>query len=420
MRRKLRKLSLLIGVILLVGCSPALAGERTLHLISVRYPAVEFYAEALSSEAPAGVKVQRELMTDDSFIDKARINFSAGSGAYDITFVNETYAVDFASKGWLIPLDKYIQKYEDEFHFSDIPQALWDSVTYQGKIYAIPVVTNTLFFFYRDDLFKQAGLQPPKTLEEYTEVAAKLTTPQRYGTTIALKRVEWQRRRFHSFLYASGGRWFDKEVKPAFNGPAGVIALNYIKRLMKYAPPGVLSYGNDEDTVAMQQDKAAMVLQWVTRAAAMDDPELSRVVNLVNWTVPPSLRKGGVPASSLAIDGYAIPASTKNDPDVIFRTIARATDQETMKRGAKLHFPSRSSVSGDPELVAKYRHWPAVLNTIQAGATPSPGIPEFEEITMMLTKRVAQALAGELGIKEALDLAAQESYELLKERGYYK
>jgi len=162
-----------------------------------------------------------------------------------------------------------------------------------------------------------------------------------------------------------------------------------------------------------------MMIQWMTRAAPMDDPKISKVVNLVQWSVPPSLGEGGVPASVLSVDTYAIPSFTKHDPEIIFQTIARATDKETMRRGSELIFSPRLSVANDPELVAKYRHWPAAGATMQTAARYPPH-PGFIEVAEIVGRRIAQALVGELKNKKALDLAAQESYELLKKRGYLR
>lgn len=63
------------------------------------------------------------------------------------------------------------------------------------------------------------------------------------------------------------GQWFDANRKPAFNSSAGAKALETMREMLKYAPPGVTSYANDECTVALIQGIAAMGLQWVSRAA---------------------------------------------------------------------------------------------------------------------------------------------------------
>jgi ABC-type glycerol-3-phosphate transport system substrate-binding protein len=316
-------------------------------------------------------------------------------------------------------LDDLIEKYDDEFNFSDIPDTLWKSVSYKGKIYAIPILLNAMFYFYRDDVFSEAGLTPAKTIDEYMRLSQKLTTSDRYGTSMTMKRGDPFRNDFHCWLYAHGGMWFDQNFRASFNDAKGRATLSYMNDLMKYAPPGVLSYDNDQSTAAMQQDKVAQMIMWATRAAPMDNPELSKVVGKVKWTKGPSQRAGGTPSGMLAVDAYAITSFTKN-PDLVFQTLARATDAVTMKEGAQLFFPPRLKVSSDQELVEQNRHWPALVETIQAGVVQRPGFPEFEEVSNeIVTKRLAQALSGEMSIQQALDMAAEEAEEVLKEKGYY-
>jgi multiple sugar transport system substrate-binding protein len=45
---------------------------------------------------------------------------------------------------------------------------------------------------------------------------------------------------------------------------------------------------------------------------------------------------------------------------------------------------------------------------------------EFYEVGEFITRRILQGIAGELEIKQALDLAATETENLLKSRGYYQ
>ena len=56
-----------------------------------------------------------------------------------------------------------------------------DIASYDGKVYGVPLFRGQGSLFYNTDMFKAAGLTaPPKTMEEYTEYAKKLT--QRDGS----------------------------------------------------------------------------------------------------------------------------------------------------------------------------------------------------------------------------------------------
>ena len=101
-----------------------------------------------------------------------------------------------------------------------------------------------------------------------------------------------------------------------------------LKDITRYAQQGFTNAANDECMIALQQDTAAMGIQWATRALAMDDPNKSRVVGKIDWSVPP---QGHVPFGG---DGYCISAFTKQDPDLLFRILATATSKtEPARRG---------------------------------------------------------------------------------------
>lgn len=412
-----KKIGLFICVVtlcitFLVGSSVEIWAKKVrLTFIAERYPAMEYYGKAMSEKAPADVQVESLLMPIDKVWDKAVTEFASGAPTFDIVFGNPPAMKKYAAAGWLEPLDEYIEKYKEEFNFDDIPEAVWEGVKYEGKIYSIPVVVNVLLYFYRKDLYAKSGIAaPPQTLEEYLEIAEKLndTDKKIYGTGIPLKPTDPLSNAFHSFLSATGGSWVDDNLNPTINEPEGVMALIYLKRMLEFAPPDVVVYGNDEGMVAMQHSILATMIHWATRCAAMDDPSASEVVNQVEFAVSPSLWRGGTPASLVPIDSFAIPKFTANDKDLIFRTIARGTDYDSMVEGAKYHFPARSSIARDPEFVKKNRFWPAVSESLEQGAKSHPADPDWLDYSVPVCRRISQFLEGKLGAKEALDFAADD------------
>jgi multiple sugar transport system substrate-binding protein len=54
-------------------------------------------------------------------------------------------------------------------------------MTYQGKLYAIPQVTDMQLLVYRKSLLSSAGVQPPQTVDELLAAAKKLTTDKIKG-----------------------------------------------------------------------------------------------------------------------------------------------------------------------------------------------------------------------------------------------
>jgi len=417
MRSYFLRLVTLLVILTLLGGGVVLAENITLNVISHRFPALEFAVDQMG-QAIEGVKVEGNLMPWPQQKDIAITNFSAGSDAYDIVYANTDLMCLYANSGWIIPLDEYIEKYEEEFNFNDIKPSVFKNLSWKDRVYIIPMVNNVIFLAYRADLFEAAGLEPPKTIDEMIKAAAALTTEDRYGIAMGLLPGTGFINDFNYYLNTVGGRWFDEEMKPVFNDEYGVKALEVIKELMQYAPPDTLTYYNDETTAALQQDRAAMALLWQSRALTMDDPNLSKVVGKIKFVPAPGLTSEKSGNAMVAHDGYGISAFTKHDPDLIFRVIAKATSEESIRKGAELILPARMSVLEDPELLEKHHSWPAALKALETART-QPIIPEWALLLETISRPLHRALTGELSSKEALDEAAAEVEKFLAGRGYY-
>ena len=50
----------------------------------------------------------------------------------------------------------------------------------------------------------------------------------------------------------------------------------------------------------------------------------------------------------------------------------------------------------------------------------APSLPEFYAVGEFITRRILQAVTGELPVKQALDTAGDETTDFLKGHGYYK
>jgi multiple sugar transport system substrate-binding protein len=395
----------------------SLAGGRRaraaapVQMISHRYPALELFAEKMRT-AVDGVQVNTQLMPFDKANELATIALSSKADTLDIVYASDSTVQKYAKNGWLMPLDDLFEKYKAEFNLGDFPEKGLAPYRYEGKLYVLPHTVNVMMLFYRKDLFEAEGKQPPKTIAEYEELAEHFNSPMRAGSVNCLKPVDAGLNEAHWFINALGDGWFDDQWKPVFNNDKGVAAIETLKDVTAYAQRGFATAANDECALAYQQDIGVMGLQWATRAASMDDPAKSRVVGMIDWAAAP----GG--HARLSGDGYAISAFTKQDPDLLFRIIATSSSDATQREAAALMVPPRESVLRDPEFAKKFRHYPGILAALET-AQPFPPLPEFYEAGEFITRRVLQAVAGEMEVKAALDAAAGETEQLLKSRGYY-
>lgn len=396
------------------------SGDETaqINLLSHRYAALEFYAQAMIDNAPENVEVNTELTTYDDWQEKMTLNLSSESSAYDITYIFPPDLATFADSGWLMPLDDYIEKYWDEYNFGDIPDYLWDAYTYDGHIYGVPSHQWAAILFARDDVISDAGLEVPATLDELVDVSEQLTTGDMSGITLSLKASDMLAITFQCFLTACGGWWFDEDMHPTFNSPEAIQAIEYIQKLMPYCPDGSTTYGSDESSLAMTQGLTSMGLIQTTRSGDMDNEEQSTVVGKVGFYSSPALEEGGAPASLFATAGYSISAFTENDPDLVFRTMCNALTEDVMADGAASGMPVRESLLND-ELFSERPDYAAAWDAIQGGAKMRPAIPEFSEIMEISMTALSDVLTNGTDAQTAMDEAAAECEQILEDAGYY-
>ena len=398
--------------------SAAPAGNVTLNMLSHTYAALTYFADQMVANAPDGVTVVPEMTDYTSWQEKMRLNLSSKSNAYDITYITPSDLGEFASNGWLVPLDDYIQKYWDEYNFGDIPQYLWDAYTYNGHIYGIPSHQWAMDLFYRADLLDEAGIAVPENLDQLVEAAKALDKDGRSGICLTLQATDMLMVTYQSFLTACGGWFWDDNYEPQFSSEASLRAIDYMLKLYQYTPDDCSSYGNNEATVAMCQDLCAMTMMQTTRSAAMNDPEQSQVAGKISFAAAPVDAKGGKSAAIWNTAGYSICASSANDPETSFLTIANALTEEAEAGCVSVTMPIRESTLTD-ELFAQYPDYAAAWKAIQNGATIRPAIPEFAEIMDVSMTALSTVITGQANLESTMQGVDAEVRDILDEAGYY-
>ncbi|QBD82662.1 sugar ABC transporter substrate-binding protein [Ktedonosporobacter rubrisoli] len=188
-------------------------GEQGTHEAVLRYA---------KQYTKANVKVSWVPGTGNEYPDKVRAAL-LGSNAPDV-FELPGPTVDQVKAGLIEPLDDIIADVKDDFN----PVAL-RPLTINGKVYAIKMINDLTFVYYRKSLFDKAGLQPPKTVDDLINAAKKLTTKDMKGIYIgpdggvnALSYIAG---------WAAGGDFLSDDNKITFNTDRVAAAYEKLKEL---------------------------------------------------------------------------------------------------------------------------------------------------------------------------------------------
>jgi len=117
------------------------------------------------------IQVELTVMSEN-YTQSVDIAFSSNQ-APDVLRLKSGNTVDFVKKGYLAPIDSYLDDAAKE-KFSTV---LLDGVNrFDGKLYSLPNTGLTLRLIYNQDLFTKAGIAaPPASLEEMVADAKKIT-----------------------------------------------------------------------------------------------------------------------------------------------------------------------------------------------------------------------------------------------------
>jgi multiple sugar transport system substrate-binding protein len=130
-----------------------------------------------------------------------------------------------------------------------------------GKQYYLPIQYVVLYLYYRTDLFKAAGLPPPKTCDEFRADALKLTkAPDTYGFGLRGGKGGWDQ--WGTFVFSQGA----KLAPGGLTTPEAVAADKWLIdmfRADKSIPPSAPNDGFQEIIAAFKAGKTAMTIHHI-------------------------------------------------------------------------------------------------------------------------------------------------------------
>ena len=397
--------------------SPSAATE--INAIGWSFAMTDFYAKELEKcNSVDNLEVNTSLLDSSSLIEQVNLALSTGGDSpYDIIHGANGQVADWGAPGWLMPLNDLVEKYWDEYKLGDIPDKAWEGATLDGNIYGVPIVGNTLHLIYRQDVFEDLGLSVPETYDDIIAVcqAIGLDNPD-WDAPFALdfSRARGWELEFFMLLNAYGGSYLDANNMPTFNSEAGLKAAN---TMIEVADACVgedgLAFDNNAIETGMQLGTFPMVKTWASRAANMTNPERTDLADVIAYAPAPRTVADGPRAGSAWNDYYFIPATTTNDPDLIFRIIMEAVDEASQQEAAAVGMTTRSSTAdaGGPYLAA-------ASQTIAEGVGNYDKNPAINIVISKLGDFLALAGAGEMTPQEALDAAAEAYTEEATAQGF--
>ena len=189
---------------------------------------------------------------------------------------------------------------------------------------------------YRKDLLENAGIKPPKTLDEMIAAVKKLTirTMACTASRCAATRLGRQCLALDALfqgLWRQVVRWRHAGLR---FGSRRKATETYLE-LFKYSAPGTKTGSWDESTGAFLSGQVALLVESTPLSGVAVDPKTSKVVGKVGFLPPPAPLTGGGYGHGLAIAAKANKDDAAKKCAGLF--VAWATSKENEKRRLDAH-----------------------------------------------------------------------------------
>jgi multiple sugar transport system substrate-binding protein len=332
-------------------------------------------------------------------------NLQAKSPLYDVIDMDVVWTAEFASAGWVIPLDGSKLPLT-----SFLPPAVRTAM-YGSRLYAVPFYSNAELLYYRSDLLSRAHAAPPATWAELARQAS--TIAPRYGLSGyagQFAQYEGLTVNFATAVQSAGGSILSPGgTKVTVNSPQALTALNFLVSGLAdgWIPKAALNYAEENSREAFESGHLLFLSNWPYVYSDLSSPGSGNLVygkvKVAPLPGPSGPGSGSLGGADLAISSY----SRHQRTGLAF--IRWATSLAVQRRMfIESSFPPVwKSLYSDPGLKRRFPYLPVLEQAILA-AQPRPAITDYDQASLIISSAVYQALTHQKSPQQALqEMAAQ-------------
>lgn len=386
-------------------------------------------------EKETGIAVIVHQIPWPSYQDQVFINFGNKQTDFDIVVGDSQWIGRGATSKLYVDLTDWLPTAVDLKTIHPMARKyLCEYPTDSGKFFAAPCETDAIGFAYRKDWFedpkeKQAfkarygrELAPPSTWDEFKQVAEFFTRPEqkRYGCALLTGRdYDSLTMGFQQIMYAFGGSWGDPKTFKAdghINSPGSIEAVNFVRELLKFAPPGAANFSYDKTIENFKNDSVAMTMDYFAFY-----PDVARTMEgKAGFFMVPA--KGGRRVVSLGGQGFSI--STKVPAER--QELAKQFIAWFLKRGNQEKWIAKEAgFTANVEILnsdafrkaAPYNEpFAKSLDHLQ----DFWNVPEYNELLAAAQRYIGEAIDGARPAQDALNDLAKAHEKILRDAGHLK
>ncbi|MGY0024360.1 extracellular solute-binding protein [Streptomyces sp. YJ-C3] len=354
-----------------------------------------------------GTKVQVEYIPVETRAEKIKAAFNDPKSAPDVIEYGNTDTAGYVKDGGLADVSEEFGDWADA---KDTDPTAKESVTVDGKIYGAPYFVGVRALYYRTDVFKDLGVDVPKTQAELAATAQEIhkKRPELYGLAVGGAYTYGAM----PFIWANGGELADEKgdsYTSAIDSPAaqkGIKAYTSLFGDTNCPAAKCASMGGNDTVTAFASGKAAMAIGGDFSHQAMEDGKVKGKYAVVPL---PGVKAGEIAPAFAGGNNIGVLKSTSH------RTLAvdlmkqlAGKDAQRSLFGGMGFLPTYTDVR---EEVAKSEPFVApFVKTLGAGAKFVPASPGWAKIdaSLVLPTMFQEIVSGRKDVKSASADAAKK------------
>ncbi|SFJ53457.1 ABC transporter substrate-binding protein [Thermoflavimicrobium dichotomicum] len=338
--------------------------------------------------------------------------FSAKSSEIDVMNLDVIWPAEFASAGYLEPLDRFIEK--DKVKLDEYIPGAVEAGKVNGQQYAIPRFVDAGLLFYRKDVIST----PPKTWDELVQKAkeAKSQGKTKFGYLMQGKQYEGLVCNFLEFISSYGGQILDQNGNVAINTPESVKGLKKMVEVARseFVPTNISTFTEEESHTAFIQGQSAMIRNWPYQYAIAQDAKQSKIVGKIDVAPLPKGDKKAAATLGGWMAGINKYSKHKKEAWEFLKFVAGAEGQKmSAVIGGKA--PAYLPAYNDAE-VQKASPLFSNKNFVNgiSSAVPRPISPIYPKISDVIQIEVSKAITGKQSAEDAIKNIDAQLKKLVK------
>ncbi|NML18060.1 ABC transporter substrate-binding protein [Azohydromonas caseinilytica] len=388
-----------------VGAAQAATVTISCASVGVDFENCKRHSAQWAAKTGHTVKIFTMPSSSTDILSLFRQMFAAKSSDLDVLNIDVVWPG--VIKDHLLDLKPY-SKGAEKSHFP----AIVANNTVDGKLLAMPNMSDAGMLYYRKDLLQKYGLQPPATWEELGAAAKKIQDGERAAGAADFQGYVFQGKAYEGlscnaleWISSFGGQIVDAGGKVTVNSPATVQAFKMAASWPgTIAPKGVLNYAEEDARGVFQNGKAAFMRNW-PYAWSLGQGADSAVKGKVG--VAPLPRGGGEGQHAAALGGWqwAVSKYSRN-PEVAADLVMYLSSREIQKeRAVKYSFnPTMPELYQDKDVLAA-NPFMAEMYEVMVNAVPRPSTvtgAKYPEVSQALWNTAHDVMSGKASAEDAV------------------